>query len=232
MEEACYSPAGSIATTSQNGAATATWRLSEGADAWPLASEIRQLLGEDCELDPAFFETSWTSGQPATGQSRGCRQERPATSDVPSGTFAELRGLGGFFFSQAAADSRGGHAHARAAAPSASYTASWLQEPLEAATARATAHAVPTGSGASGEPAKDSPMQCSSRYQRACELLQVRHYSTEAQIKAAYRHMVGQWHPDRLERSGEEVRAIATKQMAAINEAYCFLRRHPPMARC
>ena len=36
--------------------------------------------------------------------------------------------------------------------------------------------------------------------------------------------MVSEWHPDRLEQSGERVRAFATKQMAAINEAYHLLR--------
>lgn len=70
------------------------------------------------------------------------------------------------------------------------------------------------------------------QYQRACELLSVSKYSTELQIKAAYRRMAGQWHPDRLERGSEEVREFATKQMAAINEAYRYLRGHPPMASC
>jgi len=36
--------------------------------------------------------------------------------------------------------------------------------------------------------------------------------------------MVGEWHPDRLEQSGERVRTFAIKQMAAINEAYHLLR--------
>jgi curved DNA-binding protein CbpA len=75
-------------------------------------------------------------------------------------------------------------------------------------------------------------MLCPIKYQHAYELLHVNQYSTESQIKAAYRRMVGQWHPDRLERRSEEERELATKQMAAINEAYCLLRSHPPMAFC
>jgi curved DNA-binding protein CbpA len=35
--------------------------------------------------------------------------------------------------------------------------------------------------------------------------------------------MVGQWHPDRLECRAEDVRQLATRQMASINEAYRLL---------
>ena len=60
--------------------------------------------------------------------------------------------------------------------------------------------------------------------QGAGDLLGVSSQSSEAHVKAAYRRMVSAWHPDRLERSDEKVRAFATNQMAAINEAYHFLR--------
>jgi hypothetical protein len=36
--------------------------------------------------------------------------------------------------------------------------------------------------------------------------------------------MVSEWHPDRMEQCEERVRAFATGQMMAINEAYHFLR--------
>jgi curved DNA-binding protein CbpA len=35
--------------------------------------------------------------------------------------------------------------------------------------------------------------------------------------------MASQWHPDRLECTTEQVRRLATAQMAAINEAYHLL---------
>jgi DnaJ-class molecular chaperone len=47
--------------------------------------------------------------------------------------------------------------------------------------------------------------------------------SSRKEIKAAYRRMVGQWHPDRLECRAEDVRQLATRQMASINEAYRLL---------
>ena len=59
---------------------------------------------------------------------------------------------------------------------------------------------------------------------RACQLLGVTATSTQKQIKAAYRRKVSQWHPDRLENRTNEVRQLATKQMAMINEAYRLLR--------
>jgi curved DNA-binding protein CbpA len=59
--------------------------------------------------------------------------------------------------------------------------------------------------------------------QSARELLGVNENCTRAQIKAAYRRMASQWHPDRLECTTEQVRRLATAQMAAINEAYHLL---------
>jgi DnaJ like chaperone protein len=63
---------------------------------------------------------------------------------------------------------------------------------------------------------------------RAYLLLGVTETSTQRQIKAAYRQMVSQWHPDRLELRTEEVRQLATERMAAINEAYRLLRSDLP----
>jgi DnaJ-class molecular chaperone len=59
---------------------------------------------------------------------------------------------------------------------------------------------------------------------RACRLLGVSANSSGEQIKAAYRRMASQWHPDRLARGSEHERQMATEQMAAINEAYSLLR--------
>jgi curved DNA-binding protein CbpA len=47
--------------------------------------------------------------------------------------------------------------------------------------------------------------------------------STRNEIKAAYRRVVNQIHPDRLEDRDEGVRRLANDQMAEINEAYRLL---------
>ena len=59
---------------------------------------------------------------------------------------------------------------------------------------------------------------------RACQLLGVTATNTQKQIKAAYRRKVSQWPHDRLENRANEVHQLATKQMAAINDAYRLLR--------
>ena len=58
----------------------------------------------------------------------------------------------------------------------------------------------------------------------ACRLLGVEAECTWPQIKTAYRRMAGQWHPDRMQHSGEESRRLANDQMIAINQAYGLLR--------
>jgi len=78
-----------------------------------------------------------------------------------------------------------------------------------------------TSSEASGNsPEKIQPMT----EDRARQLLGVTPASAGKQIKAAYRRLVSQWHPDRLECRTEEARQFATERMAAINEAYHLLR--------
>jgi hypothetical protein len=231
MEDQFYSPGESRSATCEEGATTAAWDPIEQADSWPLASQIRRLLGENCELDPTFFEQIWTSGQPAAVANHRSRRDRAAAVDFQDCTFAGLGGFGNFF-TQEGEWSQDYRPYAPCAVPSASYAASWLQEPLEELEERASDHASAVGSAASGEDAKDHDVSCSMQYRRACELLSVSMYSTEAQIKAAYRRMAGQWHPDRLEHRSEEVRTLATKQMTAINQAYCYLRSQSSMAIC
>jgi hypothetical protein len=232
MEDRFYSAGESRSARDEDGATTPTWNPSEQASPWPLASQIRQLLGEDCELDSAFFEESWTSGLRSAIESREERRVRPSIPNLQSCTFAELSGVSTFLFSQADAGSRDGSPFIPSAAPAASYTARWLHEPLDESYARAPDQDFPTDSARSGEDGKDQATHCPMKCQRAYELLKVNRYSTESQIKAAYRRMVGQWHPDRLEGKSKEVREFATKHTAAINEAYYLLRDHSSMAFC
>jgi curved DNA-binding protein CbpA len=59
---------------------------------------------------------------------------------------------------------------------------------------------------------------------RARRVLGLSAESTREQVRAAYRKMAGEWHPDRVAGRAEEVRQAATALMAEINEAYRVLR--------
>jgi hypothetical protein len=58
----------------------------------------------------------------------------------------------------------------------------------------------------------------------ACALLGVTSSSTPTEIRSAYRRLVIQCHPDRIQRATETVRERATQLMTDLNEAYRLLR--------
>ncbi len=238
---------------SEEGAIIAAWDAVDEANPWlheanpwPLADQIRRILGEDGELDSSFFEEIWTSGRRGGGETRRDRRDRPVTLDYQDSGFAiqdccfafqdrgfaELGGVEAVLFSQGHGWSHDCRPYPASVAPGTSYAARWLQEPLDEPRPCRTNEELPGDPAASAETASDHTMFSSMQCQRACELLRVSQHSTEAQIKAAYRRMAGQWHPDRLGQRGEDARAVATQQMAAINEAYGYLRTHLPTACC
>jgi hypothetical protein len=195
-----------------------------------LTSQIRELLGEGCELEASFLEESWASGRPVTPAK--CRPKRDrATENIVGVTFADLSTVGSFF--SPAADGLMGDrpAYAYPASSRNSYAAAWLHDPLEEFVSRTEDRAAVRDSARDKRRAATDTFD-SMTYQRACELLSVGDGSTVTQIRAAYRRMVGEWHPDRLEQSSERVRAFATQQMASINEAYHLLRDFSPASAC
>ena len=223
MNDAWYADGSTYLTTDLLCGGEPAETLATAASASCLASQIRELLGEDCAVDASFLEESWASGQPATAAR--CRRRRDqVTGDDKGVTFAELNTLGSFFFSAANGLMGDRPAYAYPAGSTNSYTAAWLHDPLEELVSRTEDQAPVQDSAGCTRHGYETGTLRSMTHQRACELLSVREESTVTQIRAAYRRMVGEWHPDRLEQSGETVRAFATKQMAAINEAYHFLR--------
>ena len=196
-----------------------------------LASQIRELLGENCELDASFLEESWTSGRPVTS-ARYRRKRDQATENDNGVTFAELSTVGSFFFSPANGLIGDRPAYAYRIDSTHSYSAAWLRDSFEEFASRREDQAPVHDSAGYKRHAYDTGTLGSMTYQRACELLSLGEDSTVMQIRAAYRRMVGEWHPDRLEQSGERVRAFATQQMAAINEAYHLLRELSPAPAC
>ena len=189
-----------------------------------MASQIRELLGEDCELEARFLEESWASGQPMTAATQR-RKWDWATQNDNGVTFAGLSTLGSFFFSPANSWMGDHPVNTYPADSMNAYSAGWLRAPSERLVSRNEDQSPTQDSAAYKRHAYDTGASASMTYQRACEVLCVTEDGTATQIKAAYRRMVSEWHPDRLEQSDEPVRAFATKQMAAINEAYHLLSR-------
>lgn len=62
--------------------------------------------------------------------------------------------------------------------------------------------------------------ECRRRYS---EVLGVADATSPDEVKAAYRRLVGLWHPDRLDGMAPELRLVATEKMKEINEAYSWL---------
>jgi hypothetical protein len=193
--------------------------------------QIQQLLGADAEPDSLFFVESWSLGGPAavenfqrrTQEHSDRKRKCNALNDVinfRSLSFIDFRSLP-FIQEQ--------ELNAEILSPSR-------------ATAIARSHdasSPPPAPESSAPPAQDSaPRDCRTfaeeygsgqettlplNQRRACQLLGVTASSTHGEIKAAYWHMVKQWHPDRVDCKTQEERQIATEMMVAINAAYRLL---------
>jgi hypothetical protein len=231
MDNQRYTKDSSYATADSSGGREATGALLGSASPACLASQIRELLGEEFELEASFLEESWVSGQPMASAAYR-RQRNQPTEDDEGVTFAELNALGGFFLSPVNGMIGDRPAYAYPTHLANFYTAAWLRDLLEKFAPRTADHALAQDAANYKRHACDAGTSGSMTYQRACELLSVSEDSSVTQIRAAYRRMVSEWHPDRLEQSGERVRAFATQQMAAINEAYHLLRDRSPAPAC
>jgi hypothetical protein len=58
------------------------------------------------------------------------------------------------------------------------------------------------------------------------EVLGLNQGATTEEIKRAYRHLAGQYHPDKVSHLGEEFRALAERRFKEIQKAYDELRPH------
>ena len=70
--------------------------------------------------------------------------------------------------------------------------------------------------GARSEPPRPAPQSAMPWY----VVLDVDRSASRAQITAAYRARISQYHPDKVARMGPEIRALAEKKSAEINTAY------------
>jgi len=191
---------------------------------WQFVIEIQRLLGADSEPDPLFFVESWTLGLPAAVENFQQRRQGQADREryghafdnfnhLRAQSFVQERELYAEFLTSARAGAISGCHDAGRPPRSPEGPATWTQDPAPKEWDTAAEEYA-----SSGETTR--PMTLG----RACELLGVAATSTRGQIKAAYRHMVSQWHPDRLGSRTEEVRQLATEKMVEINAAYRLLR--------
>lgn len=70
--------------------------------------------------------------------------------------------------------------------------------------------------------AKDSNI---NSLDKAFQLLQVNANSTVDEIKSAYKQRIKEYHPDRLETFGEELKKLAQSKTQDINKAYNLIRQ-------
>jgi DnaJ-domain-containing protein 1 len=205
--------------------ATPEFEQNGPGQAWQFAAQIAQLLGNDSEPDPLFFEESWALGVPAAVENWRQRLARRSACGAPY----EFHHLGSEMFMrqrewypQSASESAAQIATSAAVPEDVRGTLQSAIKPAgrESAAKRESQaweefETFADGGGQTG---------CPMTLPRACELLGVTASANLAQIRAAYLRMVSRWHPDRLERGSEEARQHATDQMATINDAWHLLR--------
>ena len=213
---------GSCATTPEGYDATPAIEPKRPRRGWGFVDEFQRLVGENSEPDIRFFVESWTSGTAAAVESFQQRLQRQTEREDPLDAFCESDDLDTVSFVHERAFYADFAASAPITANERSLSASRQQSEQEAAAQtqeeawqewESFAEERDGGSGAIHPMTKEL----------ACRLLGVVAPSTRKQIKAAYRRMVSQWHPDRLELATEDVRQMANERMATINEAYHLL---------
>jgi hypothetical protein len=181
------------------------------------------LLGDDADPDPLFFEESWTLGVAAAVEHFQQRRKKQKERERQSRAFRDFNNFGSLFFVQEREWCAEHLPWAQAPQTEGRRDAGWPLQASEEASARTEGQAPREWETFAGDNIRQETTHAMTQ-QRACRLLGVTASSTPEQIKAAYRRMAGQWHPDRLQRRTEEMRRFATDQMAAINEAYSVLR--------
>jgi DnaJ-domain-containing protein 1 len=189
-----------------------------------LVIEIQRLLGTDSEPDSLFFVESWSIGGPAAVRNFQRRRQEQAhwerdanalnyNCDPRTLWFMELREMNARLHFSAPAETIEEWPDTFSAQHSPELTAACQHDPAPQECGTFADEWDSTQNTA-------RPMTQSG----ARKLLGVNATSTLGEIKAAYRHLASQWHPDRLERTTEDMRRVATEKMVAINAAYRLLR--------
>lgn len=211
---------GSCATTPEGYEENPVIESNRPRRVWGFVDEFQRLVGENSEPDVRFFVDSWTSGTAAAVTSFQQRWRRQPEREVPSEAFGESDSLDTVTFTQMNAELS---ATASVSASAGRSSAGSPRHPTEDASAQAQEEAWREWESFAEERDGSSGAIHPMTKDLACRLLGVAAANTRKQIKAAYRKMVSQWHPDRLELATEEMRQLANERMAIINEAYHLL---------
>lgn len=214
---------GSGSTTYENHEAIPAIEPNRTGNTWEFVNDIQQVLGDDAQPDPLFFVESWTQGLPAAVENWQKRRQWQKGLERQPRAFP---GSGSFGVQSAVRQSESGAEFATSSSGDAKtecYGAGSSQRSSEASPLpsqfQTSEEWKPFAAEGDGRHGEVHPMS----HLRACQLLGVTPTSSPRQIKAAYRRMVNQSHPDRLQQRTEGVRRLANDQMAEINEAYHLL---------
>ncbi|HDL89501.1 MAG TPA: DUF1232 domain-containing protein [Thermodesulforhabdus norvegica] len=92
----------------------------------------------------------------------------------------------------------------------------------------------PQGVGQSnkGTDRKGSPTAGSNKLRDPYDVLQIPREASQEEIKAAYKHLAGKYHPDKVLHLGEEFQSLAEERFKEIQEAYQELAVKDRKDRC
>jgi hypothetical protein len=214
---------GSCATTPEGYEENPAIEPNRPRRVWGFVDEFQRLLGEDSEPDVRFFVESWTSGTAAAVTNFQQRWQRQPEREFPSEATSDSDSLDTVSFTRKnSLDAEFTTSTSSTANPGRS-SADRPTQSSEDLAAQTQEEAWQEWESFAGECDGGSGAIHPMTRELACRLLGVAAASTRKQIKAAYRKMVSQWHPDRLEFGTEEMLQMANERMATINEAYHLL---------
>jgi DnaJ-domain-containing protein 1 len=213
-------------TRQESGTPIGAFDSNGPVSACQFVDDFENLVGDDVEPDPLFFVECWTVGNAAAATNFRQRRQRQVDDERSSKASRNVYSSRILSFAQQCDLEAKALSAAGAAASAGRYYADWSRQYAEEFATQAQKYSSQQAERCAepGNSRQETTVSSSMTLQRACLLLGVAATSTRGQIKTAYRQMASQWHPDRLQHSTKQERRIATDQMAAINEAYHFLR--------
>jgi len=219
---------GSSATPQRNAVADPPVEPIRPIRDWQFVSDFQRMMGDESEPDTRFFVESWTFGTAVAVENFQQRRQREAERESERQTLRPLDSPSTLSFVQERELYAEFVASAQSPASVDHFGDGFRSQPYENPAAPKRDQDSRQWNSFADERAAGSDRILPMTQQRACQLLGVTAASSRAQIKAAYRQMVSQWHPDRLILRTDEVRLLATDRMAEINEAYHLLRNGVP----